>query len=151
MNRFILLLAFAVGLAALHKFQNQRDASFRQEYARGIAANEDNCAGKKFCALVYLAPWCGACKMETPRIRSQLARAKNLKDYGMKVVVGQGRSPGDNEQMASLFGAGASVDNTGALLQKFAVNRFPSFFVLDQEGSVILRDQEAFQWVQEKF
>ncbi len=52
--------------------------------------------------------------------------------------------------MALAFGRNGFVDADHSVLKKYAIRGYPTFLVLDGEGDVILRDQEAYQWVHEK-
>lgn len=146
-------LALALALAAAFFFWKQHTENTRRAAAFEAASvnQADPCAGKKFCATIYVAPWCPACKAELPRFRRYLDNARTQKDYGLKIVVGRGQNPGDNEAMARQLGAGAVVDNNHQIFRQLQVTKFPSFYILDSENSVILADGEAFQWMHQKF
>lgn len=149
MNKLIPLLVILGAGFLWHKHQSGENRAAAYEAA--ASKQTDPCAGKKFCATVYVAPWCPACKAEMPRFRGYLDGARKQKDYGLKIVVGRGRSPGDNEAMAKQLGAGAVVDDSGQIFAQLKVAKFPSFYILDRENSVVLVDAEAFQWIHERF
>lgn len=149
MNKLLLLLA-VLGLAYFwHK--NKNDGARASAYLASAAKRSDPCEGKKFCATIYVAPWCPACKAELPRFRGYLDKARTQRDYGLRIVVGRGQNPGDNEAMAKQLGAGAVTDDNGQIFAQLKVTKFPSFYILDGDKSVVLADGEAFQWMHEKF
>lgn len=149
MNKLILVLAI---IGAVYFWQKNKSDTLRaSSYEAAAAKQADPCEGKKFCATIYVAPWCPACKAELPRIRGFLEKARQQKDYGLTVVVGNGQKPGDNEEMAKQIGAGATVDNSLEIFRQLKVTKFPSFYILDKEKAVVLADMEAFQWMHEKF
>jgi thiol-disulfide isomerase/thioredoxin len=147
----LVLFAIAV-LGAFFFWQKHKEGNARAiAYTAAAAKQSDPCAGKKFCATIYVAPWCPACKAELPRFRNYLSKAHLNRDYGLKIVVGRGQKPEDNEAMARQLGAGAVVDPDGKIFNDLRVQQFPSFFILDGEKSVVLSDNEAFQWIHQKF
>lgn len=109
----------------------------------------DPCAGRAFCAVAYLAPWCPHCKNAVPELQKMTAKAEQEKSPGLKVLVGAGK-PGENESMARVFGKSGIVDASGDKARQLSVAYYPTFLVVDREGTVILRDGEAMHWMQEK-
>lgn len=151
MGRILVISALILGFFAWQKHEARERAREEREYSSAVTSNGgDPCTGKKFCALIYLAPWCPACKSQVPLYRDYVEKAKTRGDVGVKVVVGQGRRAGDNEAMAKLFGAAGLVDHDSSYLKKYRVDRFPSLYVLDAERTIILRQEEAFHWLAEK-
>ena len=138
------------GLFFFLKHEQSERARSAREAHHLLAKEEDLCTNKKFCAMVYVAPWCPACKQMAERHRTALTKARDKKDYGFKVIVGQGRKE-ENEAEAAALGLGAVVDADNKWQATLHVDRFPSYYVLDQEGTVILQDNEAFQWIGERF
>lgn len=151
MTKAFFLLALAVGYLAYQRHEGALNRASARAYDRAVASGTDPCAGKQTCAVVYMAPWCPSCRQEAPQLRDALARASINRKLGLRVVVGQGRSRADDEEMARGLGAGAVVDADGAWHRKLNVQAYPSFFVLDGEQAVILSGNEAYQWVREKF
>lgn len=149
MSKF-LILAAVLGLAYFWQ-KHQSDGIRTSAYTAAAAKRIDPCEGKKFCATIYVAPWCPACKAEMPRFRGFLDKARTQKDYGLKIVVGRGQQPGDNEAMAKQLGAGAVTDDSGQIFAQLKVTKFPSFYILDRDKAVVLEDMEAFQWMHQKF
>lgn len=151
MGKLILLLvALVVGLS-MYRREQRKSFAMRAQFERAIASSLDPCAGKSFCLVVYVAPWCPACHGVEPRLHEFVDKqAAEGGRYGLKVFVGQGRTPQENEAMAAKFGGSGVVDADGSIQAKLGVNKYPYFFVMDGEGSVILRDAEAYAWMHEK-
>lgn len=144
MNKLFLFFVFAGVAFAWHaeliSFSGSRGPSSAQ-------LKIDPCAGKKTCALVYVAPWCPACKSMASVIRDF---GKNKKqNTGFKVVIGQGRDAGENENALPTYGYNARVDQDDAIFHQLGVTKFPSFYVLDSEGAKIVEDADAYQWMHE--
>ncbi len=156
MRNILLVVAVLLAAFAWHTKQEQTRAKNVREYQRRLAEQaqnpgqpvRDSCTNKKFCAVVYVAPWCPACKQLAPQLRAALPRVKE-KEFGLKIVVGQGR-PEENDDEAASFGEAGSADQDGSIHKILGVSQYPSFFVLDQEKTVILANEEAFQWLNEK-
>lgn len=149
MNKIMVLVAVAALAYGFYGYQ-QRSRAEKKLAARAVPGMADVCAGRNFCALVYLAPWCPHCKNAVPELMRKAVKAGSSSYPGFRVVVGDGPAE-ENQAMAKHFGAHGSVDVDRALATKYGVRSYPSYLVLDKEGDVILRDQEAFAWVHEKF
>jgi hypothetical protein len=151
MNTKYLVLFFGIFVAISWGVQSQLAADGKaKDYYRAIASGEDTCKGKNFCVVVYMAPWCPACKSHVSKVSSILEKSRTNKTYGAKAFVGKGATTKDNEKMAAQLGKGAHVDNNSEMHDKLDVRYYPAFFVLDKEGSIILRDDEAYSWAMEK-
>lgn len=116
-----------------------------KKYVTSIARN-GTCEGKKSCLLVYVAPWCPACKQMEPLLKHITMAASRGGEHGVKIVVGQGRSPGDNEKLAGVFAANGVVDSDGSIHDKLNVKHYPTLMQLDPKGNIIQRDSETLQW-----
>ncbi len=105
--------------------------------ARANATGRDPCAGKACCVLVYLAPWCPACKLSLPVVQGLQRHYAGSPAVGIKPVVGGGRSRENMEQMAADFGDGAFVDPSGSLMRAAGAETVPQWLVVDAEGFLI--------------
>ena len=150
MKQILLVAAIIVVALGYSHYERKKQFAAQLEYSRTVATSHDSCAGKKFCALVYVAPWCPACKSILPKLHTFSTNSANSKDYGFKLVVGRERNPGDNEKMAAPFGANGFVDKDSSIHSKLGINYYPTIFIQDQEGTTILKDNEAFRWMHEK-
>ena len=138
----LILVAVVAGLY-LKQRSDAESHRIRSEYQRAKASVADNCSGKASCVVIYVTPWCPSCKQLKPLLLQALERSKTVLDTGLKLIVGQGKTPAANEEEAMSFGAGAVTDNDGAFHKALAVESYPSFFVLDQKQNITLRGQEA--------
>lgn len=112
---------------------------------------DDPCKGKKMCGVAYLAPWCPHCRSALPLYKSYLKKNVLESDYAFKVVVGQERKYGANEEMARLIGYGALVDHSGKRMGEWGIKGVPSIVVLDESGKVVKRDGEAEDWIEKHY
>ena len=111
----------------------------------------NTCEGKRTCAVIYYAPWCPHCRSDIPHAQAMLARSRTG-DTGVKIIVGMEHRPGDNEAMArKIASTGVVIDSDRKLARELEVDGFPSYIVLDKEGTKLVGGQEGFQWVMEKF
>ncbi len=151
MNRYAWVFLIGFSLFLWKQNHERVERSRQAEYARALASAEDGCEGRKFCGVIYLAPWCPACRVHVPRFREFLAQARTRKDTGLRIVVGQGKSEAQNLEMAQAIGPGSVIDSDGSIARKLRVNRFPSFFVLAEDQKVVHEGAAAQQWVSESF
>jgi hypothetical protein len=108
------------------------------------------CGAKRYCATIYVAPWCPYCHKAEGWIKDVLSRNNLQSDGGVRVVVGAGRMPADNLRYASTFGPCAQNDDTKSIAKKLDVHAFPTYYVQDGD-EVILRGNAALQWIQRRF
>ena len=149
MRRILLILSIALALVVSQTKREREHASAVKAYNRSLASQTDNCTDKKFCAVVYLAPWCPSCNQMAPQLRTAVQRAKSKTEFGMKVVVGKGTFAQNAEEAAS-FGEAGSADQDDTVHKALGVKQYPSFFVMDKDKTIILSDREAFDWLNEK-
>lgn len=108
---------------------------------------DDPCHGKERCVLVYMAPWCPACKSLLPQLLNvRDGRWKDSTTRGFKFVVGHG-SPEQNREMVKQIGRGAYLDDDKEFSKKMGVRHFPTLYVLDGNGRVIESDRAALDWL----
>lgn len=150
---YLLVLVATLGIAygAMNRSKGPgavpASASFGLTNAAGEAPGPDPCVGKERCAVVYVAPWCPACKQMLPSLLD--LRDKYWKGSGtraIKFVVGQGE-PEQNRSMAKTIGDGAFVDPDGAFARKMKVEHFPTVWLTDASGKVLEQDRAAINWV----
>ena len=122
----------------------------RLNFARSPAGLSGNtCEGKKFCAMVYLAPWCPHCQSAIPYTQEILARSRGG-DLGVRVVVGLG-DPSQNMAMAQKIAMNVQLDNDKKIASEMGIQGVPAYFVFDKEGTKILEGMESLTWIMEKF
>jgi thiol-disulfide isomerase/thioredoxin len=116
-----------------------------------MLASMDSCHLKKSCAIIYVAPWCGACKQLLPQLTPFFENALKNDQYGIQVVVGAGKSDEDNQREADALGPIAIVDNDKSIARNLQVKYFPSIYVVNSSQKILLRDQDALFWIQKHF
>jgi thiol-disulfide isomerase/thioredoxin len=94
----------------------------------------DACEGRERCVVVYMAPWCGACKSAFPIIRN-MARRWASGALAVKPIIGLA-STAQCEQMAQTLGVPAYLDPSGKLLRAAGAQGVPQWFVLNRAGRV---------------
>ena len=94
----ILAVILVAGLFWLNQQESQEQftsatlpgSELRAYMARSVDIDEHPCLTRTRCLVVYLAPWCGACKHTKtflPYVRDAIAEQE---DAGFMVVVGKG-------------------------------------------------------------
>lgn len=99
-----------------------------------------SCAGKKLCITVYVAPWCGACRISQPTFKALNAYLpKYRSDIGFGVVVG-GSSPHEHSsEQQKLSPVESLADNGGTILKNRGIKAFPTWIVNDSTGKEVVR------------
>lgn len=143
----ILLLALGFGI---YRFQSRLESTTTPIAAAAAnAPAKDTCAGKKLCAVAYLAPWCPHCKRVVPELRQKLERAASSSEHGLRVIVGGGE-PAENQALATSFGAAGLVDENNQIAQQLGVRGYPAFYLIDEKGAVVGSEEDAYRYVFEK-
>ena len=98
------------------------------------------CAGKARCLVAVVAPWCGACRRSKGFIQQLQEQVGSDPASGMRIVV-SGDQPDALRRYASEFGDGAALidDEQGSFARSVGVSAFPTFVVLDENGSVVAK------------
>lgn len=111
--------------------------------------NGDTCGSKKFCLVVYLAPWCPHCKSSLSHTQALLQKSR-FGDTGVRVVVGMSQG-GDSQAMARRIATNVALDDEEVVAKKLAIHAVPAYVVLDADGAKIVDGQEGAEWAAEKF
>ena len=131
----VLLLCFAVKALA-------------SERPLDTLSKTTSCAEKKFCLVIYAAPWCPTCKALMGSLVHWSTSTKNMKVLGVKIVVGQEKEPGQNKEMADKFGASGVIDQDGSIYQKLPGKGFPQAYLMKDE-KILKFGQDAIQWAKD--
>ena len=149
MNQLMSLLLIFFFILGAVKWKGNQDHAFSAQ--REISsASSSPCEGKNFCAVIYLAPWCPHCRDAIGDTQTLITKSAGASNVGIRVVVGAGNEK-TNFEMAQEFRSNGETDNDSRVARKLAVQGFPSYFVLDKEGSIVLSGQEAHEWLLQKF
>lgn len=151
MNRTYLIIGAILLILCWNKYHRQL---FHQDilppFTDAKNSNLDPCYGKKMCAVAYVAPWCPACEQLAPIIQGFVKKYSEQSDYGILVIIGAGTAE-ENEKKAKFYESNTLIDQSFKMSESLGVTYYPSFFVVDAYRKVKLKDQEAFNWMQEHF
>ncbi len=100
------------------------------------ATGYDPCKGKDYCVIVFMAPWCSACKATMPIVKSMMRQYSSSTTIGIKPVIGRGRTTESMEKMAAKIGTGTFIDPAGQVMQTASKNTVPHWFVIDSDGTL---------------
>jgi|GEM_PF-2777571 len=146
-TKFAGVVFFAVAIfLARHKII---DALSSKKVPSGLATL-GTCAGKRMCAIVYVAPWCPACHAIQDDLRMLGSTSANHPDFGVLVIVGGGRTPDENAATVAGYGAVATADDENTYAQALRIRKYPSFLVVSSL-KVVHEDRAALQWMDESF
>lgn len=112
----------------------------RAYMARSVDLSDHPCMARTRCLVVYLAPWCGACKQTkkfVPYVREAITE---YEDAGFMVVVGKGWGNFDGgHEMARAIGGQVYLDGEARYWQvlRKEVNAVPAWVVFDGLGDVV--------------
>lgn len=99
-----------------------------------------NCAGKKHCITVFVAPWCPACQSAKGTFKMlNDYLPKNRSDVGFGIVVGAGSQAENNEEKTQLAPIEVLVDHSGQIFKNRRINSFPTWIVNDVNGKEIAK------------
>jgi hypothetical protein len=95
------------------------------------------CLGQDRCIVVYVAPWCDACRSMHACTKA-LVRAPKRKANALSVFVGADQGPA-LQAMASDIGPNTFVDSESSVREELRISSFPTFALLDGKGRVLKR------------
>lgn len=92
---------------------------------------------KSKCLVVYIAPWCSACKeFLTELFPIMLTRLEKYPQIGLEVIVGADKESA-LKNLALAVGRPCLLDPKKNLFKKLGLRAFPSFIGLKKNGKVI--------------
>jgi thiol-disulfide isomerase/thioredoxin len=100
----------------------------------------------KVVFLNFWATWCGPCRQEMP---SMEVVYRQLKDRGFEVLAVDVRErPQDVQNFLKEFNLTfpSVLDTTGRTSRVYNITAFPTTFILDREGNIILRLVGSIDW-----
>lgn len=112
--------------------------AFKYEFAKGKSANISDAKGK-IILINFFATWCGPCKLELPKIQSEIwEKHKNNTKFVM-LTFGREHSwkEVDKFKMDNKFPFPMLPDPKRAVYGLFAKQLIPRSFLLDEEGKII--------------
>ncbi len=103
--------------------------------SQGFSTYGDACFRKKRCLVIYVAPWCGACRGDVSFVNELHERLKSNLNVGFKVVIGIDELP-NLQEFARKYSARTHLDTDGAIRGALNIRSFPSFFWVTDEGKI---------------
>ncbi|MBT3586823.1 MAG: redoxin family protein [Halobacteriovoraceae bacterium] len=96
------------------------------------------CRDKEKCLIVYITPWCSACKTFEKYILPSLPESLDLysKNAGMSIIIGKD-NPGKINFMGSRIQLPFISDADGKFYRALGTSAVPSFFVVNSSGKII--------------
>lgn len=106
-----------------------------------VRGGKINCQNKSQCLVVYLTPWCGACRQFKSELLTHFPKAlpEVDPDTGLLVVIGKDNPKKISIMQASLEGMPVMTDADRSLYKTLRGKGVPGFFVLDNIGTVTKR------------
>ncbi len=150
MNKYLAGLIIALTLF----FSQQKIRDFlrpRPKTAPVQLTQSLECQKKNGCGVIYVAPWCPACNSMQPQIQQILQKSRENPDYGIVVIVGQGKEARDNFEKAQEIGEGTVTDDDSLYARALKIDRYPTFLVVDSQQKITHRDQAAMGWMNHAF
>jgi hypothetical protein len=140
--RYLVVAGLLVGIARICGW-----GPFARDHAEGLASARvsaltsaaeagDPCAGARRCVIVYLTPWCPACKQAKPLIKQLRSRLES--GTRMKVVIGQGERSRARE-MAVEIGGAVFFDPEGDYYRAMKGTGVPYWITVDARQRVLAR------------
>ena len=140
------LIAMAIGGFLYYKAGQRSSVAQTKTPEFKELVKTNSCANKSGCVLLYVAPWCSACLSMSPLFQQLKAKMENDPEYGMKIIVGQERNPGDNARMAKTYGEGVLIDSDNKIHKILEIDRYPTLLLVDSSGLITKKHQDVFLW-----
>lgn len=147
MNKWLLVLIGISFFFAWGKFKHRLLSPNKLPENYSSNGRPLSCMGKKQCAIIYIAPWCGACNQMAPHFKTFLNKAKGNVDFSVKVIVGQGSKEDNEDKALSYDNEEVYLDPQSVVKDSLGISYFPTILVVDSQGAIQLRDQEAWNWM----
>jgi len=125
-------LMFAGLLVSIFSIPRVADVSALETTSRFAA---DPCENKANCIVVYLAPWCPACKASVGTVKKLRAYYQSESETGFKVIVGSS-SAAKLIDFSEEIGGLVYMDTQGKFHRSAGVSAVPTIFLLDQENQI---------------
>ncbi|MDR0388549.1 MAG: TlpA family protein disulfide reductase [Spirochaetaceae bacterium] len=100
----------------------------------------------KVVFLNFWATWCGPCRVEMPSMEAVYGELKN-RGFEVLAVDVQERAA-DVQNFLTEFGLSfpSVLDTTGRISRLYNITAFPTTFILDREGNIIIRLVGSINW-----
>lgn len=109
------------------------------------------CAGGERCLVIYTAPWCANCKIQTPNYNEIIRRTRGTNDLKVMIVVGEERRPGNNRKAAKDFPIqNVKIDEDSKIWRMFGGSKVP-FYSLEGREKTIIQGGGAYSSILKEF
>lgn len=86
------------------------------------------CSGGDRCLVIYIAPWCSVCKVQTPNYNQILAKTRGISSLKAVVVIGEERRKGNNRKAAKDFPQnGVKIDQDLSIHKQLKIRAYPHY------------------------
>lgn len=134
------IVAVVVAIAAFAVFiiakRGDRFPDLELVAAESSDSDADPCVGRDRCIVVYLAPWCSACRRSLDTLRQVDEMFGDDPEVGLLVFVGSAPR-GDVEAMAAQIEGPVFVDPDAVLWEQLGVEGYPHWFTLDGRRQIL--------------
>ncbi len=105
-----------------------------------------NCAGKKYCVTVFVAPWCGVCLSSEPTFKAiQKYLPLHRTDVGFGLVIGTASASENSQKQKDLMPIESYVDDSGDIMSLRQIQAFPTWITTNENGQEVFRQAGGFQ------
>jgi thiol-disulfide isomerase/thioredoxin len=130
--------------------------TFQEEYFSGSAPESTvssvkngmpaSCDGKKYCITVFIAPWCGACRMSEPSFHAlHKYLPTNRSDVGFGLIIGGASAAQNSQKQSELAPISSRKDDSGNIMSAKKIKAFPTWIATDENGKEIFRRAGGIQ------
>ena len=132
----VVVVAIAVLVVFIMAKRGDRFPELELIPAESSESDTDPCRGCDRCIVVYLAPWCSACRRSVDTVRQIDEMFAEDPEVGLLVFVGSAPR-GDVEAMAAQIEGPVFVDPDAVLWEQLGVEGYPHWFTLDGRGQIL--------------
>ena len=148
---FIFLLSAALFLAGYRFYTHFQSPDFPGWEMNLRDSNRNSFDPKKlkgkYVLVSYFQTGCGDCVREIPSIRLLQTKVGAEK---LAVVFVSDETDSQIQAFQQRFGMGLQMFKTNISLKKLGIHAYPTTFLLDPSGKIIIQKQEGFDWANDE-
>lgn len=104
------------------------------EFSTSLGGKAEICKNKKGCIIVFLAPWCGACRSHVAFL-NELQNSLRYKDLSLQIIVG-GSKPKELYNFAQQISGTVLLDTENSFKSKLSFSSVPTWFSVDSSQTI---------------